>query len=368
MALKIEDLIRQLREKQATDLHLKVGSPPVLRLKRDLLTLSNFPPLEPDDTEYVATQIMNDYQKAEFDRRKELDFAYTAANNLGRFRVNAFRQKGNISLVLRMIKDIIPSFEELNLPPVLKDIAMASRGIILVAGTNSSGKSTTLAAMIDYINSNKKCHIVTIEDPIEYLHKDKKSIVTQREIGLDTDSFERALVHVVRQDPDIILIGEMRDSETFSAALAASETGHLVFSTLHSADVMQTFDRILDFFPSTQHQQIKMQLALNLKAIITQRLMPNATRTGLIPAVEILVNTPSVAQLIRDDRIFKIPTAMQSGKEDGMQTFNQSLVELLNKKLITMEEALAKSSSPEALKMNLKGIYLDEDRKILGGK
>jgi len=366
MKIKMEDLLEKIRDEEGSDLHLKVGSPPVMRVKKELVAL-DYETLRPEDTQALADYLMNDYQKAEFNKRKELDIAYNADRSIGRFRVNIFRQRGSISIAMRLIKDVVPSFEELNLPLSLDNIAMAHRGIVLVTGTTSSGKSTTLSAMIDYINTHKKAHIVTIEDPIEYIYTDKKSIINQREIGMDTDSFENALINVVRQDPDVILVGEMRDTATFSAALAASETGHLVFSTLHSADVVQTFDRILEFFPATQHQQIKMQMALNLKAIISQRMMPDAQGTGIVPAVEILINNPSVAKLIRDDRIGKLPIAMQNGKEDGMQTFNTSLIDLLSKKLITMEEALAKSSSPEALKMNLKGIFLDEDRKILGG-
>ncbi|MCK4423844.1 MAG: PilT/PilU family type 4a pilus ATPase [Candidatus Omnitrophica bacterium] len=366
MEIKMADLLKRMRQDEASDLHIKVGSPPVMRVKKDLVRFE-YEPLEPEDTLALADGIMNDFQKTEFDRKKGLDFAYDAGEELGRFRVNVFKQRGNISLVLRLIKNIIPSFEDLHLPPILKDIALAPRGIVIVTGTTSSGKSTTLAAMIDYINTNKKTHIVTIEDPIEYLHPDKQSIINQREIGLDTDSFSNALINVVRQDPDVILVGEMRDPDTFAAALAASETGHLVFSTLHSADVVQTFDRILEFFPANQHNQIKLQLSLNLKAVIAQRLMPDADSTGIVPAVEILINTPSVRKLIHDNRIGKLPVVMQGGKEDGMQTFNTSLIDLLNKKLITMDMALSKSSSPEALKMNMKGIFLDEDRKILGG-
>ena len=365
MEIKMEDLLRRMRQEEASDLHIKVGSPPVMRIKKDLVRFE-YESLQPEDTEFLADAIMNGFQKSRFERKKGLDFAYDAGEELGRFRVNVFRQRGNVSLVLRLIKNVIPSFEDLHLPLVLKDIALAPRGIVLVTGTTSSGKSTTLAAMIDYINSNKKTHIVTIEDPIEYLHPDKQSIINQREIGLDTDSFSNALINVVRQDPDVILVGEMRDPDTFAAALAASETGHLVFSTLHSADVVQAFDRILAFFPVGQHHQIKMQLSLNLKAVISQRLMPNAEGAGVVPAVEILINTPSVCKLIRDDRIGKLPVVMQSGKEDGMQTFNTSLINMLNKKLITIDMALSKSSSPEALKMNMKGIFLDEDRKILG--
>ncbi len=344
MEIKMEDLLRRMRQEEASDLHIKVGSPPVMRIKKDLVRFE-YESLQPEDTEFLADAIMNGFQKSKFERKKGLDFAYDAGEELGRFRVNVFRQRGNVSLVLRLIKNVIPSFEDLHLPLVLKDIALAPRGIIIVTGTTSSGKSTTLAAMIDYINTNKKAHIVTIEDPIEYLHPDKQSIINQREIGLDTDSFSNALINVVRQDPDVILVGEMRDPDTFGAALAASETGHLVFSTLHSADVVQTFDRILEFFPANQHNQIKMQLSLNLKAVIAQRLMPNTDNTGLVPAVEILINTPSVRKLIHDDRIAKLPIAMQGGgKEDGMQTFNTSLIDMLNKKLITMDMALDRKS------------------------
>ncbi len=362
--MDIKELLKAMIEKDASDLHLKVGSPPVLRIRRELVG-QDLPRISGEGIRETAYLLMNEYQKDQFEKKKEIDFAYVLPGR-GRFRTNIFRQKGEIGIVMRRIREDIPSFEELGLPPVLRNIALSERGIVLVTGTSSSGKSTTMSAMVDYINSNKKRHIMTIEDPIEYLHNDKMSLINQREVGLDTDSFGIALRHVIRQDPDIILIGEMRDEETFMAAMSASETGHLVFSTLHSTDVTQVIDRILDFFPQTQHQQVRMQLALNLKAVICQRLIPRASGNGLIPAVEVLMLTPAVAKLIRENRIGKLVAAMQSGTEDGMQTFNMSLAKLINNKLIMLEDALSKSANPEGLKMNMKGIYLDEDRKILG--
>jgi len=362
--MDIKGLLKIMVGKDASDLHLKVGRPPALRIKRELIP-QDLPNLSGEELKKMAELLMNEHQKEQFEKKREIDFAYCMPEG-GRFRTNIFRQRGEIGIVMRRIREDIPSFEELGLPPVLNKIALSERGIVLVTGTSSSGKSTTLAAMIDYINSNKRRHIMTIEDPIEYLHKDKLSIINQREVGLDTESFKVALRHVIRQDPDIILIGEMRDEETFLAAMSASETGHLVFSTLHSTDATQVIDRILDFFPQTQHQQIRMQLAFNLKAVICQRLIPRTSRDGLIPAVEVLFVTPAVAKLIRENRLGKLVAAMQSGTEDGMQTFNMSLVKLINNKLITLEDALARATNPEGLKMNLKGIYLDEDRKILG--
>ncbi|MBU0744319.1 MAG: PilT/PilU family type 4a pilus ATPase, partial [Gammaproteobacteria bacterium] len=282
------------------------------------------------------------------------------------FRVNVFRQRGDIGIVMRIVKNKIPDFAQLNLPDLFKDIAMFERGIVLITGASSMGKSTTLAAIIDYINNHKKCHIMTIEDPIEYLHEDKHSIINQREVGLDTESFHIALRHVIRQDPDIILIGEMRDAETFQTALSASETGHLVFSTLHASDTSQVVDRILDFFPTGQHNQIKMQLSFNLKAVSCQRLMPRADGTGVIPAVEAMIVNPIIMKIIRENKMDRLQSVIQACAEEGMLTFNQSLVRLVNSNLISMGTALANSSNPEALKMNIKGIKLDEDRRILG--
>lgn len=351
-------------EKKASDLHLKAGSPPTLRIEEKLVPF-NLPPLTPADTEKMAFSLLNEKQKGAFLNRWEIDLAHSLSGG-GRFRVNISRQRNTIALAIRWVKTNILSFEELHLPPVFKELSFSPRGFILITGTTSSGKSTTQAAILDYINQRRRCRIITIEDPIEFLHKDKLSLISQREVGMDTESFSTAIRQVVRQDPDVILIGEMRDAETFSAALSASETGHLVISTLHTADVTQSIDRLLDFFPSSQHGQIRALLSLNLKAITCQRLLSRADEKGCVPAVEIMLTSPTIVKLIRENRMHKIPIAIQGGMAEGMQTFNQALVKLVQEKMITREEALANSSAPEALRMNLQGIYLSEEQMILG--
>ena len=267
---------------------------------------------------------------------------------------------------MRSVKTTILNFEQLNLPLVLKDISLVERGIIILAGATGSGKSTTLAAMIDYINKTERRHIVTIEDPIEFLHSDLKSIINQREVGIDTMTFQTALKHVLRQDPDVILIGEMRDQQSFSAALMASETGHVVLTTVHADSSVQCIERILDFFNTPeQREQARLQLATNIVAIICQRLIPTIDKQGLIPAVEILRGTPIVKKFIRENKFEKLNKAIETGKEDGMQTFNQSILALIQENKISEEDGLSKASNPEALKMNLKGIFLDDSKKIL---
>ncbi|MCD5401087.1 PilT/PilU family type 4a pilus ATPase, partial [candidate division NPL-UPA2 bacterium] len=343
-------------EKKASDLHLKVGSPPTLRIEEKLVPF-NLPPLTPADTERMAFSLLSEKQKESFLNKWEIDLAHSLSG-VGRFRVNISRQRNTIALAIRWVKTNILSFEELHLPPIFKELSLSPRGFILITGTSSSGKSTTQAAMLDYINRHRRCHIITIEDPIEFLHEDKLSLISQREVGIDTESFSTAIRQVVRQDPDVVLIGEMRDAETFSVAIAASETGHLVISTLHTADVMQSMDRLLDFFPSSQHGQIRALLSLNLRAITCQRLLSRADGKGRVPAVEVMLASPAIVKLIRENRMHKIPIAIQSGMTEGMQTFNQALVKLVQEGMITKEEALASSSVPEALRMNLQGIYL----------
>jgi twitching motility protein PilT len=262
------------------------------------------------------------------------------------------------------VKAHAPSFDELHLPEQLGEIASAERGIILVSGSTGCGKSSTLAAMIDHINQHEKCHIITLEDPIEYVFEDKQSVIEQREVGLDTLSFERALVHVMRQDPDVIMIGEMRDSQSFMAALAAADTGHLVLTTLHTTTAYSAIGRILDFFPAHERDQIRRQLAANLQAVICQRLVP-AIAGSVVPAVEIMVNTPTVRKLLDENRLDTLFAAIETGGEDGMQTFNQSLYKLVKAEMITEENALARATNPDSLKMNFRGIFLDESRRIL---
>jgi twitching motility protein PilT len=301
--------------------------------------------------------------EARLEREKEVDFSYLD-ESLGRFRANVFFQRGLLCLALRYVKAHIPSFAELHLPEQIAKIATAERGIVLVTGATGCGKSSTLASMIEHINVNEKCHVITLEDPIEYVFEDKQCIIEQREVGLDTLSFERALVHVMRQDPDVIMIGEMRDSQSFMAALAAADTGHLVMTTLHTTTAYSTIGRVLDFFPAHERDQIRRQIAANMQAVICQRLVP-AIAGGVVPAVEIMNNTPTVRKLIEENRVDKLFAAVETGSEDGMQTFNQSLFKLVKAKMITEENALARATNPEALKMNFRGIFLDESRRIL---
>ncbi len=356
-------LLSDMVLRKASDLHLKVGTVPVFRIDSKLQP-TDYDPLTPEDTEKIASEIMSAYHHERFQSHNEVDFAYEA-EGLGRFRTNIFRQRGFIGIVMRMVKMDIPSFEELGLPAIMKKIALSERGIILATGTTSCGKSTTIAAMIDYINQNRRVHIISVEDPIEYLHRDKKSIINQREVGIDTESFHAALKRVMRQDPDIILIGEMRDSESFMAALSAADTGHVVFSTLHTTDSAQAVGRILEFFPLEERDQVRQQLSATLRAVVCQRLVPKAAGEGVLPAVEILTNNLTVKKLIYENKLLKLPAAVETGREDGMQTFNQSLLNHYNKKLITKEDALAYASNADALKMNMQGIFLDEAKRIL---
>ncbi len=362
--MNIDELLKVMVEKEASDLHLKVGSPPVMRIEEKLVPF-DLPPLTPKDTERMVFIVLSKEQREPSLDKLEIDLAYSLVG-VGRFRVNIFRQRNTMALAIRWVKTGVLSFQDLHLPPVFEKISLYHRGFILITGTTSSGKSVTQAAMIDYMNRHRQCRIITIEDPIEFLHEDKLSMISQREVGIDTESFSTAIRQVVRQDPDVILIGEMRDAETFSVALSASETGHLVISTLHTADVMQSVDRLLDFFPSSQHGQIRALLSLNLKAVTCQRLVCRADGKGRVPAVEVMTASPSVVKLIREDRMHKIPVVIQSGMAEGMQTFNQALVKLVQEEMITEEEALITSSNPESLRMNLQGLYLDEERTILG--
>jgi len=361
--LDLKTILTEMALKNASDLHLKVGNVPIFRID-SILTKTEHDVLTAEVVEKLAAELMSDYHAKQFETESEVDFAYEYPG-VGRFRTNIFRQRGDVGIVLRMVKMEMPSFEELGLPKTLEKIAMKERGIILVTGTTSCGKSTTLAAMINYINENESRHIMTIEDPIEYLHHDKKSIINQREVGIDTDSFHIALKHVMRQDPDVIVIGEMRDAQSFMAALAASDTGHLVFSTLHTTNASQAVGRILDFFPSHERDQVRMQLSTNLEAVICQRLIPHISSKGVVPAVEILIRNLTVQKMIMENKLDKIPAAIETGTEDGMQNFNQALLKLYNDKLISKEDALNNATNAEALKMNMQGIFLDEAKRIV---
>jgi twitching motility protein PilT len=346
----------------ASDVHVKPEHHATIRISGELFPVQVDPPTK-EQVEEIVRHMLPKHLEARLDREKEADFSYIDPE-LGRFRVNVFFQRGLLAIALRFVKIQVPSFTDLNLPQQLGKIASAERGIILVCGTTGCGKSSTLAAMIQHINENEKCHIITLEDPIEYIFDDKQSVVEQREVGLDTLSFERALVHVMRQDPDVIMIGEMRDSQSFMAALAAADTGHLVMTTLHTTTAYSAIGRILDFFPAHERDQMRRQISATLQAVVCQRLVP-ATAGGVVPAVEIMLNSPTVRKLIEENRLDKLSAAIETGTDEGMQTFNQALYKLVKAKLISEEEALAKATNPEALKMNFRGIFLDESRRIL---
>ena len=346
----------------ASDIHLKAGLPPIYRIDGTLRPLPKAPRISPEQTEQITEEIMNDLQREQFENTYEVDLAY-GVPGLGRFRVNAFTQRGSVSLVFRAIPFDIKDLDDLMLPSVIKKMAMANRGLILVTGATGSGKSTTLAAIIDYINTNRKSHIVTIEDPIEFLHRDKKSIINQREVGSDTLGFQPALKSALRQDPDVILVGEMRDHETIETALTAAETGHLVLSTLHTVDATETINRIISVFPPYQQRQIRIQLAAVLRGVISMRLVPKLDGKGRVPAVEIMVASARVRQMIDDKEQTKLlPEAIQQGHEAyGMQTFDQSLMSLMKTNMISFEEALRQCSNPDDFKLKVSGVSSTSD-------
>jgi twitching motility protein PilT len=360
--MNLNDLLKMTFEKRASDLHLKVGVPPILRIDGRLVPLDTEKRTTQEDALTIALSIMNPAQKTKFKEKNELDMAY-AVPGLGRFRVNVFQQRGSVGMVFRQVPAKILTFEDLMLPTVLQKIANEQRGLILVTGTTGSGKSTTLAAMIDYINTVRTANIITIEDPIEFLHRDKKSIVNQREIGSDTFSFSDALRSSLRQDPDVILVGEMRDFETISTALTAAETGHLVLSTLHTLDAAETINRIITVFPPYQQKQVRMQLASVIKGIISQRLVAKADGSGRVPAVEVLLGTLSIREAIIDDaKTRQVPSIIAQGLTHyGMQTFDQSLLMLYKKGFITYDEALMTASNPDDFALKVKGIQSTSD-------
>jgi len=360
--LSLNSLLAQAKEHDASDVHLKVDQRPCVRIHSELRE-TDLPPLTNDDLNDVLTRILPAHLATAFDQQHEADFAIFVPN-VGRFRVNAFVTQGVPAFAFRYVKTKVPTLEELNLPPVLTKIAKAPRGIIIVSGATGSGKSTTLAALLNQLNETEKLRIITIEDPIEYMFVDKQSLISQREVGLDTLSYQDALKHVLRQDPDVIVIGEMRDQVGFRTALAAAETGHLVLTTLHSGTAAMAVHRLLEFFPSEEWEQIRLNLAGNLHAVLCQRLV-RATQAGVVPAVEIMVNTPTVRKLLETDRLEVLPAAIETGTDDGMQTFNQALYHLIKSGMITQEEGMLYASNPGALRMNLQGIFLDEARRIL---
>jgi twitching motility protein PilT len=360
--MHVNDLLKLAVEAGASDLHLKVGSYPMMRVRGDLVPANESARLSHEDTVGMAAAVMSTQQRQKFKDSLEIDLAYSVPG-LGRFRCNVFQQRGTIGLVLRVIPIGIKSIDELNLPNVLKTIAAEERGLVLVTGTTGSGKSTTLAAMVDHVNATRCTHVVTVEDPIEFLHRDNRSIVNQREVSVDTRSFAHALRSALRQDPDVILVGEMRDHETIETALHASETGHLVFSTLHTLDASETINRIIAVFPPHQQKQIRMQLASVLKAVVSQRLLPKADGKGRAAAVEVMITTPFIRDCIVDkEKTHLIHSAIASGTSQyGMQTFDQAIFGLYEQQLVTYEEALRWASNKDEFKLKVQGISTTSD-------
>ena len=346
----------------ASDVHLKIGTPVIFRINRELLAIECPSPTE-EWMNKVVENVAPAHLKTRLEHEREIDFSYFVPD-IGRFRTNLFQQRGHWCLAMRYVKTVVPKFEELGLLEQIRNIAESPRGIVLIAGTTGSGKSTTLAAMIEHINANFKKHIVSLEDPIEYVFEDNQSVIEQREVGLDTLSFEHALKHVLRQDPDVIMIGEMRDSASFTAAMSAADTGHLVLSTVHTTNASQSVGRILDFFKAEEREQIRRQLANTLQAVICQR-MVTTLAGSMTPALEILMNTATVKKLIEENRLDKLAAAIETGTEDGMINFNQALYNLVKQGTVRQNEALSKATNPQALEMNFKGIFLDEGRRIL---
>ncbi len=362
MPVKIDDLLRIATQCGASDLHLKAGSPPFMRLGGELRPVPDTPRLTQEDTLDMAFSMMSNRQKQRFKEISEADIAY-GVSGLGRFRANIFQQRGTVGMVLRVIPDTVRSINELSLPPVVERIAEEQRGLVLVTGTTGSGKSTTLASIIDYINSTRGGHIVTIEDPIEFLHRDKKSFISQREVDVDTRSFAEALRGALRQDPDVILVGEMRDMETIETALSAAETGHLVLSTLHTTDATETITRVVSSFPPHQQKSIRIQLAGILRAVVSMRLVRAANGVGRVPAAEVLISTGTVRDYIaNEEKTSMIRDVMAAGTSQyQMQTFDQSLFHLYQSGLITFEEALRGASNPDDFKLRAAGISTTSD-------
>lgn len=364
MAVNIDDLLKKAVNLGASDLHIKAGNAPVVRIHGALSFMPGEKRLSSEDTMNLIHSVMNPGHKDLFKKKNDTDIAYSVPG-LGRFRCNAFVQRGTVGAVFRVIPMKILDVEQLHLPPVINKIALESRGLILVTGTTGSGKTTTLASIVDYINSNRTDHVMTIEDPIEFLHRDKRSVVNQREVGADTESFSKALRAAMRQDPDVILVGEMRDFETIQTALVAAETGHLVLSTLHTVDASETVNRIISVFPPYQHKQVRVQLASVLKAIISMRLVPKADGAGRVPAVEILIGTATIKACVVDaDKTKMIPEIIAQGySQYGMQTFDQSLLSLYKDGLITYQDALRRATSPDDFVLKVKGVQSTKDLK-----
>jgi twitching motility protein PilT len=350
--MKIGELLYEMYNRKASDLVLKVDSPPLFRIFGSLVPLDSAP-LTEGETQALLSNILTSEQREKFHRKLELDLAVTVPN-LCRFRVNVFQQRGHVGFVFRLIPNKIPAHEELGLPQVVKDFSMRPRGMVLVTGPAGCGKSSTIAAMVETRNQSEECHIIIVEDPIEFIYEDKKALVNQREVGRDTKSFVNALKYVLRQDPDVIVVGEMRDLETIQLAITAAETGHLVLSTLHTIDAVQTVDRIIDVFPQHQQRQIRIQLSSNLVGVISQVLVRKSDGSGVTLANEVMVATAAVRNLIRDSKTHQLTSILQTRTKEGMVTLNMSLHNLVKKKIITPQDALAKSNNPEELSQTLK--------------
>ncbi len=360
--MDLNQILLEALAQEASDVHIKVGTPPIFRVNGALRAWNNVKPFDSNDVSKMAFGLMNDWQKERFIKNREVDMGYEVYG-LGRFRVNVFQQRGKIRIALRIVPYQIKGLKDLHLPQVLESISLEHRGLILVTGTTGSGKSTTLASMIDIVNSNRNCHIITIEDPIEFIHEDKKSIVDQREIGSDTNTFSSALRVALRQDPDVILVGEMRDFETIETALTASETGHLVMSTLHTLNATETINRIISVFPPYHQKQVRLQLAGVLRGVVSQRLVPKADGMGRVPAVEVMVSTARVKEcIVEKDKTSEINDAISKGFTSyGMQSFDQSLMFLMQENLITYEEALKHCTNPDDFALRVKGILASSD-------
>ncbi|OGN88427.1 MAG: type IV pili twitching motility protein PilT [Chloroflexi bacterium RBG_13_46_9] len=345
--ISIEELLKLMVNKGASDLHLKVPSPPVLRVDGELKVQEDLPGLSAEDIDQIFTSITTSHYKSIFEREQELDFSYSVAG-IARFRVNVLRQRGTLSIAFRLVPIEVPNIDKLELPGILKRLVLKPRGLILVTGHTGSGKSTTLAAMLDYLNENAKRNVITIEDPVEFLHRDRKCIVCQRDVGEDTRSFAAALIRALRHDPDVLIVGEMRDLETISAAITAAETGHLVLGTLHTYNAPQSIDRIIDVFPPTQQSQIRVELSQIIEAVLSQVLIPRATG-GRVAAFEIMIATTAIRNIIREGKIHLLHSVMQTASKDGMQTLDQALELLVRKEIISREDALGQSGDPEQL-------------------
>ena len=368
--MNIKRVLTKMVEMKASDLHVKVGTKPTARVNGELLTIDEPPPSQPD-LEAVVDQILTPKQKKIFEETKEVDFAF-GVTGLARFRTNFYQQRGPPAMVFRQVPATIPAFEELNLPTAIEELASRPRGLILVCGTVGSGKSTTLAAMLDSVNRREAKNVITIEDPVEFLFRDKKSTISQREVGLDTADFQEGLKHILRQDPDVIMIGEIRDAETMGTALMAADTGHMVFSTLHTIDATQTVNRIMSFFPPHQHEEVRFMLSSTLQAVIALRLVPRSDIEGRIPAAEVMLVTSTIREYLRDpEKTSLIKTAIADGVSTyGMQTFDQSLMKHYSDGRISLENALRFSSNPTEFELRVKGIHAtsDESWKSFEGK